>query len=139
MSAADSACTSARKRDPCYDVLKAAVRKAEKESGYDSTAFRASQFAEVEEMFGYLPYEYQVDVGEAQELCLDCILRAGTGAGKTLTFIMKLVHRMQENKMVLIMSPLNELQRDQVSSWINPHICAFLPCICTSRLSGLMQ
>jgi hypothetical protein len=57
-------------------------------------------------------YEWQVDVSEALLLGLDCTVIAGTGAGKTMPFMMLLF--VEPKKVVLIISPLNALEEDQV-------------------------
>lgn len=63
---------------------------------------------------GQEPYDWQVDVCEAIMLRLDCIIIAGTGAGKTLPFVMPLLMDETKEKMVVIISPLIALQEDQV-------------------------
>ena len=60
-------------------------------------------------------YRWQLDIGEALHLGLDAYLLAGTGSGKTLTFSMPIFADESGKKMVIVISPLNELQRDQVS------------------------
>jgi ATP-dependent helicase YprA (DUF1998 family) len=58
------------------------------------------------------PYEWQLDVAEALLLGLDSVVIAGTGSGKTIPFMLPLL--LHPEKMVLILSPLKILQRDQV-------------------------
>jgi hypothetical protein len=60
---------------------------------------------------GLVPHEWQVNIGEALELGIDCSLLAGTGAGKRMPFIMPLFT--QPDKIVII-SLLNTLEEDQV-------------------------
>ncbi|KAH9928419.1 P-loop containing nucleoside triphosphate hydrolase protein [Amylocystis lapponica] len=62
---------------------------------------------------GKVPYEWQLDVTEALLLGLDSIVIAGTGAGKTMPFAMPLMLEENKNKMIIIVSPLNELEADQ--------------------------
>lgn len=62
---------------------------------------------------GMEAYDWQLDVLEALLLGLDCTVIAGTGAGKTMPFVMPLF--IQPQKIVLIISPLNALEEDQVS------------------------
>ena len=50
---------------------------------------------------------------EAILLGLDSVVIAGTGAGKTMPFMMPLL--LDEKKKVVIISPLKVLQEDQVS------------------------
>ncbi|KAF8218453.1 hypothetical protein L208DRAFT_1140040, partial [Tricholoma matsutake] len=57
------------------------------------------------------PYEWQLNIAEALLLGLDTVVIAGTGSGKTIPFmLLPLCH---PEKMVLILSPLKTLQRDQ--------------------------
>jgi ATP-dependent helicase YprA (DUF1998 family) len=63
------------------------------------------------------PYDWQVDVCEALLLGVNCIVIAGTGAGKTMPFVMPLLVDETGRKIVIILSPLNELEHDQVSSY----------------------
>ena len=64
-------------------------------------------------MNGLTPYDWQMDVAEALILGLDCLVIAGTGAGKSMPFVMPLFAF--PDKMVVIISPLNALEEDQVS------------------------
>ncbi|KAI0692066.1 P-loop containing nucleoside triphosphate hydrolase protein, partial [Cerioporus squamosus] len=59
------------------------------------------------------PYAWQVDVAEALWLGLDTAVIAGTGAGKTMPFVMPLLVDKTKKKKVIIISPLNELELDQ--------------------------
>ena len=96
-----------------------------KMKGYDSTTFHALLSTKIEAAFGHPPHEFQVDIGEALHLGLDAVLIAGTGAGKTLTFVMLLMLEENADKTVIVVSPLNELQRDQVS--ISSKMCIYAP------------
>ena len=64
---------------------------------------------------GKIPHKWQVDVTEALLLGLDSIVIAGTGAGKMMPFVMPLLLDETKTKMVLVISPLNELEAEQVS------------------------
>jgi superfamily II DNA helicase RecQ len=46
--------------------------------------------------------------------CLDCIVIARTGSGKTMPFGMPLLLDEAKDKIVVIISPLNELKAEQV-------------------------
>ena len=61
---------------------------------------------------GKTPYDWQLDVTEAILLGLDSMVIAGTGSGKTIPFMLPLLAHPE--KMVIIISPLKVLQRDQV-------------------------
>ena len=67
-------------------------------------------FSERESWFN--PHEWQLDVAEALLLGIDSVVIVGTGSGKTILFMLPLV--LNPEKMVLIISPLKVLQRDQV-------------------------
>jgi ATP-dependent helicase YprA (DUF1998 family) len=63
---------------------------------------------------GLEPYDWQLDVTEALLLGLDCVVIAGTGSGKTMPFAMPLLVDKTKKKMVIMISPLNDLEEDQV-------------------------
>ncbi|KIJ10154.1 hypothetical protein PAXINDRAFT_86470, partial [Paxillus involutus ATCC 200175] len=65
------------------------------------------------ERCGKVAYPLQLDATEALILGLDSIVIVGTGAGKTMPFIMPLLS--DKRKGVIIISPLKALQRDQVT------------------------
>ena len=54
--------------------------------------------------FGKDPYEWQLDITEPIILGLDSVVIAGTGAGKTMPFMMPLL--LDKHKKVIIISPL---------------------------------
>jgi ATP-dependent helicase YprA (DUF1998 family) len=60
----------------------------------------------------HIGYSWQLDVGEALHLGLNCFVIAGTGEGKTLPFVMPLLHDKMDCKVI---SPLNALEEDQIS------------------------
>ncbi|KAJ7281294.1 P-loop containing nucleoside triphosphate hydrolase protein [Mycena rebaudengoi] len=60
---------------------------------------------------GKVAHDWQVNIGEALELKLDVSLLAGTGAGKTMPFVMPL--SINPDKIIIIISPLNALEEDQ--------------------------
>ena len=92
--------------------LQEARAAAEKQRKYNSGATRRALAALFAERFGSAPYEWQLDVAEALLLGLDSVVIAGTGSGKTIPFMLPLLHL--PDKMVLIISPLKVLQTDQV-------------------------
>jgi Lhr-like helicase len=65
-------------------------------------------------------YEWQQQVGEALLLGLSCTVIAPTGSGKTIPQILPLLASMPQGtfKMVLIISPLKDLQHEQVCAYI---------------------
>ncbi len=98
------------------NILNIARAAALKSRQYNSNKTRHDITLEFEKAFdGKTPYEWQVDVTEALLLRLDCIVIAGTGAGKTMPFAMPLLLDKTKRKMVIVVSPLKELQKDQVS------------------------
>ena len=75
---------------------------------------------------GLQPYDWQLDVTEAILLGLDCVVIAGTGSGKTMPFAMPLLVDKTKKKMVIVISPLNDLEEDQASIhtvWYVPTYC----------------
>jgi ATP-dependent helicase YprA (DUF1998 family) len=60
------------------------------------------------------PYDWQVDICEALLLGVDCIVIAGTGAGKMMPFVMPLLMDKTLRKFAVVILPLNELENDQV-------------------------
>ena len=56
--------------------------------------------------------DWQLDVTEAILLKLDSLVISGTGSGKTIPFMLPLLAHPE--KVVIIISPLKVLQRDQV-------------------------
>lgn len=94
-------------------ILQKARDDAFKERGYRSAPTRArlrNEFTARND--GMIAHEWQIDMGEALHLGLDCSLIAGTGAGKTMPFVMPLFE--DSDKMIIIISPLNALEVDQV-------------------------
>lgn len=92
-------------------VLENARRR---KANYSSQAARNKITSELAKRgLGFAPYRWQLDVAEALLLGLDCSVVAGTGAGKTLPFVLPLL--VEDRKIILIISPLNALEEDQVS------------------------
>jgi reverse gyrase len=99
-----------------HNTLEQARRKASEDSRYDSKVVREHIINEFKQIFeGRAPYDWQVDITDAILLGLDTTVIAGTGSGKTIPFILPLLAEERKKKMVLIISPLKELQKDQVS------------------------
>ncbi|KDQ49213.1 hypothetical protein JAAARDRAFT_112333, partial [Jaapia argillacea MUCL 33604] len=95
-----------------YDNLEHARLAANKKSGYDSEQSRTDLRRLFHQQFHYDPYDWQVDILETFYLGLDCTLIAGTGSGKTMPFVMPLLLQ-DRRKMVVIISPLKNLEQDQ--------------------------
>jgi ATP-dependent helicase YprA (DUF1998 family) len=94
-------------------ILQKARDDANKKHNYDSVKTRTDLhklFSERETRFN--PHEWQIDVAEALLLGIDSVVIAGTGSGKTIPFMLPLL--LHPDKMVLVISPLKVLQRDQV-------------------------
>jgi ATP-dependent helicase YprA (DUF1998 family) len=124
--------------DKSYELLDAARATAAKSRRYDSVWTRAALVDRFKNSFvGLQPHDWQLDVTEAVLLGLDCIVIAGTGAGKTMPFAMPLLLDENKDKIVVVISPLNELEHDQVSSTI---VLSISCCLVTfSRLNDLRQ
>ncbi|KAF7318341.1 Bloom syndrome [Mycena chlorophos] len=93
------------------ELLQAARDAAEAESGYNSEETRTAMAQAFETRFKKPPYVWQLDAAEAFILKLDAVVIAGTGAGKTIPFMLPLL--LNGNRWVLILSPLKVLQQDQ--------------------------
>ena len=114
MAPVQSAVSSAR-RDHAKGVKCLAVARMEaaQRHQYDSQKTRQKLSDRVQQHFqGHKPYEWQLDTAEALLLGLDSMVIAGTGAGKTLPFVMPLLYNKASR--IIIISPLKALQRDQV-------------------------
>ena len=62
----------------------------------------------VQDVFnGKTPYSWQLDTAEAIILGLDCVVFAGTGARKTIPFMLPLFVHDSQDKLVIIISSLN--------------------------------
>ena len=107
-----------------YKNLEIAIEKASgsETQPYNSPATRARIRRVFEERFGSSAHEWQVDVTEAILLGLDSFVIAGTGAGKTMPFMMPLL--LDPKSKCIIISPLKVLQEDQVRC--NLLICKIL-------------
>jgi len=96
-----------------YRILEKARQKAFKKDGYNSESTRLRLTELFRERFdGGEPRLWQLDVAEAIILGLDSLVIAGTGAGKTMPFMMPLM--LDTTKKALVISPLKILQADQV-------------------------
>ncbi|KAF8128060.1 hypothetical protein K438DRAFT_1446281, partial [Mycena galopus ATCC 62051] len=65
-----------------------ARQKARRKRQYDSANTRRDLARLFQEQEGKTAYEWQIDVSEALILGLDAVVVAGTGAGKTIPFMM---------------------------------------------------
>ena len=72
------------------ECLSRARTEAAAQSHYDSQKVRAELLQAMQEHCGKAPYPWQLDATEALILGLDSIVIAGTGAGKTMPFVMPL-------------------------------------------------
>ncbi|KAI0710336.1 P-loop containing nucleoside triphosphate hydrolase protein [Cerioporus squamosus] len=95
------------------DLLDRARARAADKHAYKSEELRTEVRRALLEACGKEPYDWQLDVTEALLLGLDTAVIAGTGAGKTMPFVMPLLIDKTKKKKVIIISPLNELELDQ--------------------------
>ena len=103
--------------DLSYQNLDRARQLAHEKSGYSSSTFREKVSHEfVSRTGGKQPYSWQLDAAEAFDLGLHCTILAGTGAGKTLPFIMPAF--VNPGNVYIVISPLNALEDDQVKYYI---------------------
>jgi ATP-dependent helicase YprA (DUF1998 family) len=118
--------------DSFYAQLQQARTEATNNFGYSSEETRKSISDEIlAHSGGKIPYAWQVDISEAVYLGLDVALMAGTGAGKTWTFLgIFLAYKTSKSK-IIVVSPLNELQKDQV--------CGKCTCVPCSSLHSIVE
>jgi hypothetical protein len=96
-------------------VLEAARDEATRSRQYSSERTRTELFSAFKTASnGLEPYNWQLDVTEALLLGLDCVAIAGTGSEKTMLFAMPLLVDKTNKKMVIVISPLNDQEEDQV-------------------------
>jgi superfamily II DNA helicase RecQ len=68
--------------------------------------------AQAQEVFGYKPFDWQLEIAAAILCGEDVIVDVGTGNGKSLCFALPLL--INESDINLIVSPLTALMIDQV-------------------------
>src|SRR5882762_12023098 len=101
-----------RLQSKSYRILEKARAEAAQKNGYNlQTTWTELQWL-FRKRFGKDPYDWQLDVMEAILLGLDSVVITGTGAGKTMPFMMLLL--LNKSKKVIIVSPLKILQVYQV-------------------------
>lgn len=103
-------------------ILEKTRRDARQTSKFDSAAVRTLMSEECLTRKGFLPHEWQLDVAEAVVLGLDTVMIAGTGCGKTLPFVLPLFADKTGYSKVIIVSTLNELEKEQVSTYMHTFI-----------------
>ncbi|KAH9967817.1 P-loop containing nucleoside triphosphate hydrolase protein, partial [Russula dissimulans] len=119
------------------NILQNAWAEATISQGYSSEETHSEITSAFKNAFdGLEPYNWQLDICEALLLGLDCIVIAGTGAGKTMPFIMPLLVDPTNKKMVIIISPLNALEHDQAARFnkIGLHATAMNSDVWTPKL-----
>jgi len=107
-----------------YKNLESAIQNASgsETQQYDSLATRTRIRRVFQDRFGSSAHEWQVDVTEAILLGLDSFVIAGTGAGKTMPFMMPLL--LDPKSKCIIISPLKVLQEDQADRFRKMQITA---------------
>ena len=122
MPESESTFNAPKDPSPPSGLLEKAREAAREDNGYDSQAVRSVIEQEFQDIFdSNRPYDWQLDVTEALILGQDCIAIAGTGSGKTMPFGMPFMHPDYRNRTVLILSPLNELEVEQVRALPSHH------------------
>ncbi|KAJ8489590.1 hypothetical protein ONZ45_g13521 [Pleurotus djamor] len=95
-------------------ILRKAINAAVSKDQYNSQGTRTKITNALWEKAGKkVPYPWQLNVAESLLVGLDATVIAGTGAGKTMPFIMPLFA--QPKRTVVIISPLNALEEDQAA------------------------
>ena len=102
-------------------VLQSARQFHAKKSGYNSDKTRN----EMASLFrarsgGTSPYIWQLDVAEGIHLGVGGLTIAVTGSGKTIPYMLPLLLAENSAKVLVVISPLKALQREQVNE-----ICGF--------------
>lgn len=105
-----------RKRS--YTVFENARAQARLRKQYDSDATRSIMTEECKRRIGFVPCKEQLDLAECMLLGVDAVTIAGAGWGKTLPFVLPLFVPASNGKLVIIISPLNALENDQVRDCI---------------------
>jgi ATP-dependent helicase YprA (DUF1998 family) len=101
-----------------YKLLEnARLAASTSETAYDSRQMRSALTQSFKARSGKTPYDWQLDTIEALLLGLDSMVIAGTGSGKTIPFMLPLLANPE--KIVIIISPLKVLQRDQVCDYLS--------------------
>jgi len=90
------------------EYLSHARTEAVAQSCYDSSTVRAELIQAMQEHCGKAPYPWQLNAAEGLILGIDSVVIAGTGAGKTMPFMMLLFWN--KDKCIIIISPLKALQ-----------------------------
>ncbi|KAI9067172.1 P-loop containing nucleoside triphosphate hydrolase protein [Trametes sanguinea] len=103
-----------KERPSPQQVLEAARRRAIETRGYCSAEARRIMADTFSERFdGKCVHSWQLDTAEALVLGLDCVIIAGTGAGKTIPYMLPLFLPECSDKTIVVISPLKSLQHDQ--------------------------
>ncbi|KAI0690380.1 hypothetical protein BC835DRAFT_1528874 [Cytidiella melzeri] len=100
-----------------YRILQQAREVARKNKDRQYSWAKTCQFMQDEikaRTHGKILQYYQGDVREAFALGLDSALVSATGSGKTMAFAAALAADETRRSKILILSPLNELEKDQV-------------------------
>jgi len=100
----------AQQKEKSYSNLN---KSRELVADYKSETTRQKLVEACLERCNHRPHSWQLDADESFHLGLDCIILAGTGFGKTLPFVMPLM--LDTEKILLVISPLNTLEVDQVT------------------------
>ncbi|TFY64233.1 hypothetical protein EVJ58_g2763 [Rhodofomes roseus] len=96
--------------------LERARKKATEERGYDSARTRRIMATQLHARSNgkMTVREWQLNDAEAIVLGLDSSVIAGTGAGKTIPYMLPLLLPEFASKILVVVSPLKSLQRDQM-------------------------
>lgn len=123
-----------------YALLDAARKRAKEEMGYDSAEARRimTELCVLHSTGKITPHDWQLDIAECLVLGIDRALIAPTGSGKTIAFMLPLFYwqgseqekedrdkakgkanQKTNPKVLIILSPLNTLEANQVSPKIS--------------------
>jgi len=106
----------AERKQQSFDNLQKFRVRATKNSEYSSENIHQALTEECLTRCDHKPpYAWQLDAAEAFFLGLDCVIIAGTGSGKSLPFVMPSMLKINVQKILVVLSPLNALEVDQAS------------------------
>ena len=100
---------------PISNTLKNAREATLKDWKYESEGTCQTMSRKLQDVSdGKTSYSWQLNTAEAIILGLNCVIFAGTSAGKTIPFVLPLFVHDSQDKLVIIISPLNALETEQV-------------------------
>jgi hypothetical protein len=111
----DDELTQAQLMAASDNILRSArIARLEANRNFDRDTWRTEMSDRAMERKGIRAWNWQLDILEAVEYKLDILSIAATGKGKTMQFLMPLLAHPEKHKKIWIVSPLKDLQFEQV-------------------------